>query len=308
MNSSDDSPPRYRFLPLAALLVGNVALALGPWLVRLADSGPIAAGFWRLALALPILLLLARREGPPAVPVTRAMLLTVAAGGVFFALDLASWHVGIGYTRLGNAALFGNSGSIILMIWGFVIWHRWPRSREWLAILAALVGAAVLLGRSFEISAQTLIGDLFCLLAGLFYAGYLIIIKGARRGLGSWRLLSWSTAAGVPVLLAAALLNGEPVWPQSWGPVVALALSSQLVGQGLLVYAMRRFTPLAIGLALLSQPAIAALAGWLAFGETLGVIDILGMMLLAAALVIARVVRESTPAAGAVNPVLTKET
>jgi drug/metabolite transporter (DMT)-like permease len=308
MNSSDASPPRHRFLPLAALLIGNVALALGPWLVRLADSGPIAAGFWRLALALPILLLLARREGSPAVPVTRAMLLTVAAGGVFFALDLASWHVGIEYTRLANAALFGNSGSIILMIWGFVIWHRWPRSREWLAILAALAGAAILLGRSFEISAQTLIGDLFCLLAGLFYAGYLIILKGARRGLGSWRLLSWSTTAGVPVLLAAALLNGEPVWPQSWGPVVALALSSQLVGQGLLVYAMRHFTPLAIGLALLSQPAIAALAGWLAFGETLGAIDILGMMLLAAALVIARVVRESTPAASAVNPVLTKET
>jgi drug/metabolite transporter (DMT)-like permease len=308
MNSSDASLPRHRFLPLAALLIGNVALALGPWLVRLADSGPIAAGFWRLALALPILLLLARREGPPAVPVTRAMLLTVAAGGVFFALDLASWHVGIGYTRLGNAALFGNSGSIILMIWGFVIWHRWPRSREWLAILAALAGAAILLGRSFEISTQTLIGDLFCLLAGLFYAGYLIILKGARRGLGSWRLLSWSTTAGVPVLLAAALLNGEPVWPQSWGPVVALALSSQLVGQGLLVYAMRHFTALAIGLALLTQPAIAALAGWLAFGETLGAVDVLGMMLLAAALVMARVVRESTPAAGAVNPVLTKET
>ena len=40
--------------PLAfpALLLGNIALAFGPWLVRLADVGPVAAGFWRLALAL----------------------------------------------------------------------------------------------------------------------------------------------------------------------------------------------------------------------------------------------------------------
>jgi drug/metabolite transporter (DMT)-like permease len=281
-------------LPVAALLFGNAALALGPYFVRLADSGPISAGFWRLTLALPVLLLLASREPRPATPIGRKLLLTIAAGGVFFALDLSSWHVGIGYTRLGNAALFGNSGSLILMVWGFVAWARWPRAREWLGILAALSGAAILLGRSFEVSAQTLLGDLFCLLAGLLYAGYLLILQDARRVLPSWRLLSWSSAAGVPVLLAVALLHGEPVWPHQWWPLVALAFSSQIVGQGMLVYSLRHFSPLAVGLALLTQPAIAALAGWLAFGETLGAIDVVGMALVAAALVIARVAGEST--------------
>ena len=41
-----------RLLPLAALLLGNVALAMGPWFVRLADTGAVSAGFWRVALAL----------------------------------------------------------------------------------------------------------------------------------------------------------------------------------------------------------------------------------------------------------------
>ena len=308
MNAPIAPLPLHRLLPLAALLTGNAALALGPYFVRLSDSGPVAAGFWRLALALPVILLLARREGPAAVTVTRATVLTVMLGGVFFALDLASWHIGIGYTRLGNAALFGNSGSVILMIWGFLVWRRWPRSREWLAIVAALGGAAILLGRSSEISSQTLIGDLFCLLAGLLYAGYLIILQDARRELGNWRLLSWSALAGIPVLLAIALLRGEPVWPQNWGPLVALALSSQLVGQGMLVYALRHFAPLAVGLALLTQPAIAAFAGWVAFDETLALLDVVGMASLAAALVIARVARESTPPAPAGTPTSTKET
>ena len=294
MNPPAD-PPRHRLLPLAALLVGNAALALGPWFVRLADSGPVAAGFWRLALALPLLFLFANREPCPVAPISRKLLLAIALGGVFFALDLASWHIGIGFTRLGNAALFGNSGSLILMVWGFVAWRRWPGAREWLGVLAALTGAAILMGRSFEVSAQTLIGDLFCLLAGLLYAGYLLILQDARRVMTSWRLLSWSSAAGLPVLLAVALLHGEPVWPHDWGPLVALAFSSQIVGQGALVYALRHFSPLAIGLALLTQPAIAALAGWLAFGETLGAVDLAGMALLASALVIARVAGESTP-------------
>jgi drug/metabolite transporter (DMT)-like permease len=293
------SSSHHRWLPFAALLVGNAALALGPYFVRLADSGPVAAGFWRLVLALPVLFLFANREPVPAAPVTRKLLLAIAAGGVFFALDLSSWHVGIGFTRLGNAALFGNSGSLILMVWGFVAWQRWPQSREWLAILAALGGAAILLGRSFEVSTRTLVGDLFCLLAGLLYAGYLLILQDARKTLPSWRLLGWSSAASVPLLLLIAFLHGEPVWPHDWWPLVGLAVSSQLIGQGMLVYSLRHFSPLAIGLALLTQPAIASLAGWLAFGERLGAIDVVGMALLAAALVLARVARASTEPAAA---------
>jgi drug/metabolite transporter (DMT)-like permease len=293
------SSSHHRWLPFAALLVGNAALALGPYFVRLADSGPVAAGFWRLVLALPVLFLFANREPVPAAPVTRKLLLAIAAGGVFFALDLSSWHVGIGFTRLGNAALFGNSGSLILMVWGFVAWQRWPQSREWLAILAALGGAAILLGRSFEVSTRTLVGDLFCLLAGLLYAGYLLILQDARKILPSWRLLGWSSAASVPLLLLIAFLHGEPVWPHDWWPLVGLAVSSQLIGQGMLVYSLRHFSPLAIGLALLTQPAIASLAGWLAFGERLGAIDVVGMALLAAALVLARVARASTEPAAA---------
>jgi drug/metabolite transporter (DMT)-like permease len=293
------SSSHHRWLPFAALLVGNAALALGPYFVRLADSGPVAAGFWRLVLALPVLFLFANREPVPAAPVTRKLLLAIAAGGVFFALDLSSWHVGIGFTRLGNAALFGNSGSLILMVWGFVAWQRWPQSREWLAILAALGGAAILLGRSFEVSTRTLVGDLFCLLAGLLFGGYLLILLDALKILRSWRLRGWSSAASVPLLLLIAFLHGEPVWPHDWWPLVGLAVSSQLIGQGMLVYSLRHFSPLAIGLALLTQPAIASLAGWLAFGERLGAIDMVGMALLAAALVLARVARASTEPAAA---------
>ena len=48
------------------------------------------------------------------------------------------------------------------------------------------------------------------------------------------------------------------------------------------------FPPLVIGMALLTQPAIAATVGWLAFGELLEPLDIFGMVLVGAALVLAR--------------------
>jgi drug/metabolite transporter (DMT)-like permease len=275
-------------LLLAALLGGNVALALGPWLVRLADTGPVSAAFWRLFLALPLLVLFARFAGQRLTGMPRRTLALVALGAFAFAGDLASWHIGIGMTRLGNATLFGNAGSIILLFWGFIIARMLPRGLEWLAIICALGGAGILLGRSLEISTQTFLGDLFCLAAGLLYAVYLLTLQGERARFGSWSLLVWVSVFACPVLLVLAILLGEPVWPTDWTPVVVLFISSQLIGQGLLVYSLGHFPPLVIGLALLTQPAIAAVIGWSVFGEALSALDISGMVLLGSALVVAR--------------------
>ena len=276
-------------LHFAALLAGNVALALGPWSVRLADSGPIAAGFWRLALAVPLLALLAHRNGQALRGFGRTTYWAVAAAGVLFALDLASWHVGIEQTRLGNATLFGNSGSVILMGWAIVTMRRLPKRFEALGIVSALAGSAILLGRSLEIDPLSFVGDLLCLLAGFFYAFYILLLQSARARLGNWSLLTWSSLAGAPVLLALAVWQGEPVWPASWGPLIALALLSQVIGQGLLVFALKHFTPLVVGLTLLTQPAVSVIVGWFAFGEALAPVDGLGMALVGAALVLARI-------------------
>lgn len=277
-----------RALAIAALVLGNIALALGPWSVRLADSGPVSAGFWRLFLALPFLALIAHQSGQSLGGIGRRGLLVTSAAGVLFAFDLASWHVGIETTKLGNASLFGNSGSLILMVWGIVAMRRLPRRYEVFAILGALAGSVILMGQSLEIDSRTLVGDLFCILAGFFYAFYILLLQDARERFGGWALLFYSSLAGAPVLLGIALFLGEPVWPHNWWPLVALMLLSQIVGQGLLVYALRHFNALIIGLALLTQPAVSVVAGWFAFGETLSWLDGLGMVLVAGSLVVAR--------------------
>jgi len=275
-------------LLLAALLAGNVALALGPWLVRLADTGAVSAAFWRLFLALPFLVLFARMAGQPLRGLPKKTLIVVAIGSIAFASDLASWHIGIEMTRLGNATLFGNAGSIILLFWGFIVARMLPKGFEWLAIVCALGGAGILLGRSLEISAETFVGDLFCITAGLLYAVYLLTLQKERGQFGSWSLLVWVSIFACPYLLGLALILGEPVWPTDWTPVIVLFVTSQLIGQGLLVYSLGHFPPLIIGLALLTQPAIAAVIGYFVFDEVLSALDVVGMLLLGSALVVAK--------------------
>lgn len=272
----------------AALLGGNAALALGPLWVRLADSGPVSAGFWRLFLAIPVFVLLARWNGQRLTGHSRAAILAILGAGLFFSMDLASWHLGIERTRLGNATLFGNSGSILLVAFGLIALRRAPRALEWAAFAAAIVGSAILLGRSLEIGHETLVGDLLCLLAGFLYTFYILLAQRARADLGGWTVLVYASLAGLPVLLGTALVLGEPVWPTDWTPIIALAFTSQVVGQGLLVYALRHFSAFIVGLALMTQPALAVLVGWMVFDEVLGAVDLLGMALVGAGLVLAR--------------------
>lgn len=272
----------------AALLGGNAALALGPLWVRLADSGPVSAGFWRLFLAIPVFVLLARWNGQRLTGHSRAAIFAILGAGLFFSLDLASWHLGIERTRLGNATLFGNSGSILLVAVGLIALRRAPRALEWAAFAAAIIGSAILLGRSLEIGHDTLVGDLLCLLAGFLYTFYILLAQRARADLGGWTVLVYASLAGLPVLLGTALVLGEPVWPTDWTPIIALAFTSQVVGQGLLVYALRHFSAFIVGLALMTQPALAVLVGWVVFDEVLGAVDLVGMALVGAGLVLAR--------------------
>jgi drug/metabolite transporter (DMT)-like permease len=273
---------------LLALLGGNLALAFGPWLVRSADVGPSASAFWRMALAIPFLFLIAAQAKQPLFLSRRTLYWTMILSGAFFAADLAAWHIGILKTKLANATLFANAASLFFPLWGYLIARRWPGRLEGFAFALAVAGTALLLGRSAELSQQTLIGDLLCLAAGIFYTGYLIVILKARHELPSWTLLAWSTLATAPPLLLIATGLGEQIMPQNWTPVIALAVVSQLIGQGLMVFVLGKVSPLLFGLALLTQPVISAALGWSLYGERLGTIDAIGAALIAAALVMVR--------------------
>jgi drug/metabolite transporter (DMT)-like permease len=276
--------------PLAfpALVVGSTSLAFGPWLVRLAGVGSIAVGFWRLALALPFLFLLAVRMRQPVDWPGRRLALLAGVAGFFFAADLGVWHVGIGMTKLGNATLFGNTSSLIFAAWGLWLAGRAPSRMQAGALGLALIGAALLMGSSAELSTRNVAGDVLTLFAGILYAGYLIAVQKGRGEFKPLPLLFIASTSGAVMLLPLSLAFGEKIIPDNWTYVVLLSLGSQVVGQGLLVYAIGALPPLVVGLTLLTQPAISATVGWIVYGESFTPLDALGAIAIAAALVLVR--------------------
>lgn len=282
------SPPRLAF---PAMLAGSAALAFGPWMVRLADVPPVTSAFWRLALAVVPLALLARIVAGSTAAATRGLdartLGWAGLAGLCFAGDLALWHFGIVRTTLANSALLSNAASFLLPLWGFIVLRQRPGRKALLAMALALGGTLLLVGESAEMSASNLVGDLFCLGAALLYTAYLIVIDRVRGTIAALPLLAVSTLAGALALLPLALASGA-FWPGDWTPLLLLALGSQVIGQGLVVYAVGHLRPLVVGLSLLIQPAISTTIGAWRFGEIPGPVAISGAILVVAALVLVR--------------------
>ena len=275
-------------LAFAALLIGNVALAAGPFLVRHSGVGPIAAGYWRLALAIPFLWLVALAVRQPIRWPRRPIAWAIFAAAVFFAADLAAWHAGILLTKLGNATLFGNISSFLFAAWGLWLVRKWPTALQALALALAALGCGFLMWGSAELSARHLRGDLLAALAGLLYTGYLIGVERARGEVQALPLLFLASLFGAVMLLPAALAAGERIIPDDWASLFALALCSQVLGQGLLVYALGQIPPLVVGIAMLTQPALSAFLGWQYYDERLTLLDWSGAVLIVVALVLVR--------------------
>lgn len=274
------------------LLAGGCAIAFAPIFVRLSDTGPLASAFWRTALATPLLWawLFWSGRGEPSRAPTRFRPLVLA--GVFFAADLGVWHFSIIYTSVANSTLLANLAPIFVTLAGWLIWKRRVTRTFLVGMFVAIAGMFVLVGPNFALGGTRLLGDALGALTAVFYAGYMLSIKDARDARASTaRLMAWSTAISAAALLPVALLAPQPFLPASaagWLPLFALAIVSQILGQGLIAYAFAHLPASLSSVSLLIQPVVAALAAWMIFAEPVGPMQFAGGAIVLAGIWLAR--------------------
>jgi len=308
-------------LALALTMLGASALGLVTLFVRwaMADGvGTVAVAFWRLLLAAPLLWALTLRERHksntsagdggassedlPAGPSTglqssarpvgvRTDILWLTVPGLFFAGDLTLWHWSIKLTSVANAALFTNLAVIVVSLAGWI----WLRERFGATFVAggilALIGAAVLLGVSFNISSQRLLGDALGLTSALFYGSYQLSVKRLRDRFTAAQILFTSALSSAAVLLVISLATRERLLPASWvgwAAVVAMAVVSHVGGQGLIAHAVMHLPVSLSSVALLMQPLVAAITGWAFLCETMGPIQLVGGAVVLVGIALAR--------------------
>ena len=278
----------HRALPFIALIVGACAIGFVPNLVRLADTGPAAAGFWRMALSLPILLPLMLRDGRGLGlrPSTASLL-----AGLFCAGDLAFWHYGIRYTSVANATVLANLSPVVVTAVAWFVFRERPGRIFMVGLTLALAGAwTMAAGAAKGQSSAPLLGDILSLTTAAWYALYFIAMRRARQGEGASRAMFWSSLATAPVMLIVALALGEQIMPGSiggWWACIGLAVA-HVAGQGSIAWALGRLPASIASVVVLAQPVVAAIVAWFLFHEALTSVQMLGGALTLAGVVIAQ--------------------
>jgi len=276
---------------LGALLVGACCIALSPIFVRLAETGPTATAFWRVALAVPFLwscYLLRERDNTG----YQGKGLLLLAAGLAFAGDLAFWHTSIKLTSVANSTLLANLASIFVTLAAWIFLRQKPTALFLAGLAAALAGVAMLVKTSLEFSATGLLGDALGVVTAMFYAAYILAVKGLRdRGETTLRLMAVTSTLTALILFPVALASGEPMLPQTaygWAILLGLALVSHAAGQGLIAYALAHLPATFSSVGLLLQPVIAAFFAWVLLAEPLVPLQIAGGVVVLIGIYLAR--------------------
>lgn len=259
--------------------------------MRVSEAGPTATAFWRVALAVPVLWLLYLRTSTRTRRYSGKWPLLLAAGFAF-AGDLGFWHSSIKLTSVANSTLLANLASIFVTLAAWIFLRERPSGVFLAGLAAALAGVTLLVHTSLEFSPTGIAGDALAVVTAIFYAGYILAVKGLRdRGEATLHLMATTSTITALFLFPVALASGERMLPESafgWWMLVGLALVSHAAGQGLIAYALASLPAAFSSVSLLSQPVMAALFAWALLGEGLVALQVLGGLIVLVGIYLAR--------------------
>ncbi|CAD7045167.1 EamA/RhaT family transporter [Pseudorhizobium endolithicum] len=287
------APMREQRMALACLVLGGIAIGASPIFVRLSEVGPVATGFWRLALALIPLSLwsgIARNHDEAAPAGLRDYVLLILPG-LALAIDLVAWHLSLHMTSVANATLLANLAPVFVTLIGWLVF-RTAVSRIFLLGLAlAIAGVVTLKGGPAALGDGELLGDAIATFAAVFYACYILAIGRLRSRFGTNRIMIWSSASAALAILPFALYFEGNILPHSlygWGIVAGLAFISHAGGQVAITYALAYLPAAFSSLTLLLQPVVAAILAWWILAEAVNPLQALGGAVVLAGILVAR--------------------
>ena len=151
-------------------------------------------------------------------------------------------------------------------------------------------GVVIILSQDLVAHPALGVGDGFGIAASIVYTGYLLTMERARANVSA--LVAWwiSTTTSAVVLLVLCLALGTPLtgYPlASYAIFVTMALANQIGGFLSLNYALGYVPAPIVSTSLLAQPVLTALFAIPLLGQSLGLVQILGSVLVMTGIVIA---------------------
>ncbi|HEU5101820.1 MAG TPA: EamA family transporter [Roseiflexaceae bacterium] len=294
MNLHIDAPAESRrgllLIVLAAVLWGTVGVATKT-IFELSDTNPLSIGFFRLAFAVPVLLVACRGAlGRRMFRVTHRDLRLMLLMGALMALYQVCYFAAIERVGVAIAVLVTLcTAPVMIALLSALLLRERLTGAVLLALVCALAGTAMLVGVGPDTSGarkDTLVGVLLALGSAF---GYTVLTLCSRALAGRYHALQPITigfAAGALLLLPFALATGFVFsYPAGgWALLLYLGLVPTALAYVLFLSGIRRITATVASIVTLVEPLTSTTLAWLLFGEQLGPLGVFGAALLLGAI------------------------
>ncbi|NJL86376.1 MAG: EamA family transporter [Leptolyngbyaceae cyanobacterium SM1_1_3] len=262
--------------PMGLVLFSIGSVQIGSALAKslFQQVGPTGMVLLRVGLAAVILFVIWR---PRWQGLVRTHLWLLVAFGLSLALMNWSFYEAISRIPIGIGVALEFLGPLGVAI---------ANSRRWVDGLWVLLAAAgILLLAPFQGVEVDPLGVALALLAGGFWAAYILLSARTGRAIAGIDGLAWAMAIATVVLLPVGILGegAALLQPQALTLGLGVALLSSVIPYSFELVALRSLPVKTFGVLLSLEPVAAAIAGWLILGETLSLRAIVAILLVSLA-------------------------
>lgn len=268
--------------PRLALAFGILCISIFPILVKLRLTPGLISAFYRMAIAVSLLLPYVLITKKFKLPEKKHLLLAIICG-VLFASDVAVWNIAIQESSATQASLLTNLSPLWVGIISYVFLKTKPATNFWIGTTVALFGMAMLVGFKFFLELDFDNAFILAVLSGIFYSIYLLVSKKALTHIDVLSFMVISLLASTVYLAIVCIVMKEPFSGFSdmgWLVLLIQAVVCQLMAWLSISYATQHMRPTRVSLSLLGQAVITSILAWLFLDEKITLNMIIGGIIL----------------------------
>lgn len=262
------------------LILGTILIAFSPVLIKDAGAPGTVTVFYRLVfgtLSLIIPFSLSRLKNKESLNIKGIKIAILA--GLFLAIDMAFWSTAIMISNAAMPTLVGNLAPLWVGIGAYFLFKERQNKRFWIGLVIALVGVTFLMIQDLYQPDGIFKGLFFGLLAGIFYAGFMLLTQMGRRYLNTISFLFFcSTATTIFLGVFTLFLDIEFIGysTKTWTLFIIMGIMIQAGAWFLINFAQGHLPASLVAPTLLAQPVLAGVIAYIMLGEELTFWQILG--------------------------------
>ena len=265
------------------LFAGVFALSTSAIFVKLADAPSAVIAFYRLLIAglmlFPLLAFnkTARQE---LVNLHSDQWKQITAAGIFLALHYVLWFESLSFTSITSSTMIVCLQPLFSLALDRFISNKSATRNAIIGCTIALAGCLIIGWGDFQISGQSLFGDVLAFLAGGIIALYFFLGEKVRQETYAITYSVLSYLISAMVLLAYITLIGNAFigyTAATWQAFFGLAIISTIGGQFVFNLLLKNLPASAVTMAILGEPIGTCILAYIILNEAISLQQFLGM-------------------------------